>query len=256
MSAGPWASKAARMKPQRSTRSTDAGKPILGVLGGMGALASAEFVKTIYEFSGELSACEQAAPIVLLYSDPTFPDRTETLLTTDAQLLLSRLIAALQFLCVMGASEIVICCMTIHYLLPQIPGTLRERIISLADIIFSSVESLRKKHLVICSNGTVKLGLLQRHPRWEQVRNYFIFPSETEQQQMHELIYEVKLNRNLIEARCFIESLLARYRVDSFIAGCSEIHLLAKQFAPSGREQRGYGCIDPLSVIARQVVEH
>ena len=227
-------------------------KPVLGVLGGMGGLAAAEFVKTIYEFSGELSVPEQQAPIVLLYSDPTFPDRTETLLRGDTQLLLGRLIEALEFLCAMGATELVICCMTIHYLLPQLPGSLRERIISLTDVIFSSVESLKKKHLVICSNGTVKLELLQQHPRWEQ---FLLFPSETEQQQMHDLIYKVKLNRDLLEARVFIESLLARHRVDSFVAGCTEIHLLTKQLAQAGLEQRGYGCIDPLTIIARQMVE-
>lgn len=230
-------------------------KPVLGVLGGMGGLAAAEFVKTIYELSGELSVPEQQAPIVLLYSDPTFPDRTETLLRGDTQLLLGRLIEALEFLCAMGAAEIVICCMTIHYLLPQLPGSLRERIISLTDVIFSSVESLKKKHLVICSNGTVKLELLQQHPRWKQVRDYLLFPSETEQQQMHDLIYKVKLNRDLLEARVFIESLLARHRVDSFVAGCTEIHLLTKQLAQADREQRGYGCIDPLTIIARQMVE-
>ena len=230
-------------------------KPVLGILGGMGALASAEFVKTLYEFSGELSMPEQEAPIVLLHSDPTFPDRTESLVRGDTQVLLGRLREALESLCAMGASEIVICCMTIHYLLPQLPGPLRERIISLLDVIFSSVESLQKKHLVICSNGTVKLGLLQQHPRWEHVRNYLLFPSETEQQQMHDLIYKLKLNRNLLESRLFIESLLARHRVDSFVAGCTEIHLLAKELDQASREQRGYSCIDPLTIIARQVVE-
>jgi aspartate racemase len=230
-------------------------KPVLGVLGGMGGLASAEFVKTIYEFSGDLSPQEQAAPAVIMYSDPAFPDRTEAFLRGETQLLLTRLIDALELLCGMGASQLVICCMTIHYLLPQVPGALRERIISLTDAIFSSVESLRKKQLVISSTGTIKLELLQRHPRWEQARNYFVFPSEAEQRQMHDLIYEVKLNRNLLEARLFVETLLARHQVDSFIAACSEIHLLAKQFAPSGLQQRRYGCIDPLAIIARQVVE-
>jgi len=230
-------------------------KPVIGVLGGMGPLASAEFVKTIYEFSGQLCGREQQAPVVVMYSDPTFPDRTEALLRGDDELLLGRLTEALEFLCVMGASQIVICCMTIHYLLQQVPSVLRERVISLPDVIFSSVESLQKKHLVISSSGTVRLGLLQRHVKWEQARKYFIFPSEAEQKQMHDLIYEVKRNRNLLEARLFIESLLAKHRVDSFIAGCSEIHLLAKQFAPSGQQQRGYGCIDPLTIIARQMVE-
>ncbi len=230
-------------------------KPVLGVLGGMGGLASAEFVKTVYEFTGEVSLREQDAPAVVMYSDPAFPDRTEAFLRGETQPILTKLIDSLELLGRMGASQFVICCMTIHYLLPQVPDALRERIISLTDVIFSSVESLDKKHLVISSIGTIKLELLQRHPRWEQAQNYLVFPSEAEQRQMHDLIYEVKRNRNLVEARLFVETLLARHRVDSFIAACSEIHLLAKQFASSGPEQRGFSCIDPLTIIAQQVVE-
>lgn len=230
-------------------------KSILGVLGGMGGLASAEFVKTIYELSGEMRRHEQEAPFVLMCSDPTFPDRTEAFLRGEAQPLLTKLIDSLQLLDRMGATQFVICCVTIHYLLPQLPGALRERIISLTDVIFSSIESLKKKHLVISSRGTIQLELLQSHPRWEQAQNYFVFPEEAEQRQMHDLIYEVKLNRNLLEARMFVETLLARHRVDSFVACCSEIHLLAKHFSSSSSRQRGYGCTDPLTIIAKQLVE-
>jgi len=235
--------------------STQLRKPVLGVLGGMGGLASAEFVKTVYEISGETPAQEQAGPVVVMYSDPAFPDRTEAFLRGETQPILTRLIDALELLDRMGASHFVICCMTIHYLLPQLPGALRERIISLPDVIFSAVESLKKKHLVISSTGTIKLELLQQHPRWEQDRDYFVFPSEDEQQQMHDLIYEMKQNRNLKEARLFVETLLARHHVDSFVAACSEIHLLAKQFETSSAQQRRYGCIDPLLMIARQMVD-
>jgi aspartate racemase len=230
-------------------------KAVLGVLGGMGGLASAEFVKTVYEVSGSVCSREQDAPVVLMYSDPAFPDRTEAFLRGETQPILTQLIAALELLSSMGATHIVICCMTIHYLLPQVPKALRERIISLTDVIFSSVESLKKKHLVISSRGTIKLELLQRHPRWSSLQDYFVFPSDSEQRQMHDLIYEVKLNRNLREAGLMIETLLKRHRVNSFIAACSEIHLLAKQFAPSSQVQRGYGCIDPLEIIAWNIVE-
>jgi len=230
-------------------------KPVLGVLGGMGGLASAEFVKTVYELSGQVCRREQDAPTVLMYSDPAFPDRTEAFLRGETRPILTRLIDALGLLDRMGASKFVICCMTIHYLLPQLPGQLRERIISLPDVIFSAVESLQKPHLVISSTGTIKLELLERHPRWECAQNHFVFPSQTEQRKMHELIYEVKLNRNLKEARVYVENLMDRHGVNSFVAACSEIHLLAKQFEPSSPRQRGYGCIDPLGIIACNVVE-
>ena len=176
-------------------------KPVLGVLGGMGGLASAEFVKTVYELSGEVSKQEQAGPVLVMYSDPAFPDRTAAFLRGETQPILTRLIDALELLDRMGASHFVICCMTIHYLLPQLPRALRERIISLPDVILSEVESLKKKHLVIGSTGTIKLELLQQHPRWEHARNYFVFPSDDEQRQMHDLIYDMKSNRNLKEAR-------------------------------------------------------
>jgi hypothetical protein len=43
-----------------------------------------------------------------------------------------------------------------------------------------------------------------------------------------------------------LEALVARYGVASFIAGCTEMHLLAKR-----RVRRGGACIDPLFLIAR-----
>jgi aspartate racemase len=46
----------------------------LGVLGGMGPLASAEFLKTIYEES--LDGPEQTAPQVVLHSDGSSPGCT------------------------------------------------------------------------------------------------------------------------------------------------------------------------------------
>ena len=230
------------------------GKPVLGVLGGMGGLASAEFVKTIYEISGDVPR-EQDAPVVVMYSDPTFPDRTTAFMRGKTQLLLNKLIDALELLNSMGATQIVICCMTIHYLLPKLPVALRERIISLPDVIFSAVESKKKSQLVVSSRGTIKLELLQQHPRWEYARKYFVFPSEAEQQQMHNLIYQMKFNRNPHDARRFIETMLARHGVKSFVAACSEIHLLAKRFADRGLGEGNYRCIDPLSIIAWNVVE-
>jgi hypothetical protein len=46
--------------------------------------------------------------------------------------------------------------------------------------------------------------------------------------------------------------LLDKYRVDSFVAGCSEIHLLAKQYAATGGRD---ACLDPLMIIAREMAE-
>ena len=225
----------------------------LGVLGGMGPLASAEFLKTIYEYSGELNEREQESPVVVVYSDPSFPDRTEAFREGDDALLLKRLIEALERLRELGAPTIVICCMTIHYLLPRLPPDLRKRIISLLDVIVTRLENSPKRYLLVCSRGTRDLELFQGHERWKFVKDCIVFPDDSDQQTIHDLIYQVKRNRAIPETLAFLEALLARYRVDSFIAGCSEIHLLAKAFSSNRNSQNG--CIDPLAIIARQVTE-
>ncbi len=50
----------------------------LGILGGMGALASAELLYTVYRLN--TTEPEQGSPVCLLYSDPSIPDRTGAIL--------------------------------------------------------------------------------------------------------------------------------------------------------------------------------
>lgn len=231
------------------------GKQLLGLLGGMGPLASAEFLKTIYEYSGQSCEREQDAPSIVVFSDPSFPDRTEAFLGGNHARVLERLVAALDSLSGLGAEKIVICCMTIHYLLPELPGHLRARVVSLLDVIFDEMEREPGRHLLICSTGTRRLGIFQRHERWGQARDRIAFPTEDEQRGMHDLIYEVKQNRSIPEAVEFLKRLMRSHGVNSFIAGCSEVHLLAKHFPAYGADARGHNCIDPLAIIARRITE-
>jgi aspartate racemase len=226
---------------------------LLGVVGGLGPLASAEFLKTIYEY-GLTGEPEQQAPAVLLLSDPSFPDRTQTFLRGEDDLLLARLTAALERLCEMGATRLVICCVTMHHIVPRLPPRLRARVLSLLDVIFDSVAESRREHLLVCTNGTRRLGIFERHAQWERVRRYFVLPDERDQDAIHhDLIYRVKQNRDLDELAPLFSSLLAKYGVGSFVAGCTEIHLLAKHFARAGGAWGCPPCVDPLTIIAQAV---
>lgn len=229
-------------------------KEILGIVGGMGPLASAEFVKTIYEQN--VGEQEQASPTVLLHSDPTFPDRTQLLLAGKCEPLLHKLIETLNELHELGASRIVICCVTIHYLLPQLPVRLRSRIISLLDVIFREVEESRKRRLLISASGARKLKVYEQHAQWEVLKDRIVMPDEKDQTLIHnDIIYQIKKNRNVRGLAPVLESLLLKYDVESFIAGCTEIHLLAKQFIWSGDGAR-FSCIDPLMTIASELQIH
>lgn len=233
-----------------------AGRPdVLGVVGGMGPVASAEFLKTIYECSpGER---EQEFPVVLVYSDPTFPDRTDAFLKGDDEELLSRLVDALGALRRMNATKFVLCCMTIHYLLPRLPRDLGAQVISLLDVIAAGLARAGERHLLICSSGTRRLGLFENHSRRDVFERYLVFPSEEDQERIHrDLIYPIKKSPDLRTLLPLLDSLLEKYGVNSFAAGCTEMHVLAKHIASSGGLRGGREVVDPLMIVARRTAEH
>jgi aspartate racemase len=209
-------------------------KQVLGVVGGVGPLASAEFLKTIYELS--------------------FADRTEAFLAGNPEPVLEKLTEVLGHLCQSGVSQIVMCCITLHYLLPHVPRQLRKRVLSLLDVIYGHLAQTRKRHLLVCSKGTRRLGLFQNHPGWERSKDFIVLPDEEDQDVIHyDVIYQIKRNRNVRELLPVVEALLVKYGVDSFIVGCSEIHLLAKGLLADPDARKKYGCLDPLTIIAKEL---
>ncbi len=228
-------------------------KLALGVVGGLGPRASAEFVRTIYEYSSGLP--EQDTPFVALYSDPSVPDRTVALLNGDLEPLLSGLRRALDGLRLLGANKIVICCITGHEMIKYLSENERRGIISLVDVIMRAVAAAAdKRYLLLSTNGTRKLRIFESHPIWPLVRGHLICPVGDDQQTVHDLIYDLKrgaLTARHIEA---VKRMLVKYETDSLIAGCTEIHLIVKDLMRlPGNSMSIAGCVDPLVTIAEAI---
>lgn len=227
---------------------------MLGIIGGMGPVASAEFLRTIYELNP--AEREQDSPAVILYSNPSFPDRTEAFRSGDDKALLEELNRAIGQLITMGASKIVLCCLTVHYLLPKLPPSTTTRIISLLDVIFEEMNRRRERHLLTCSLGAREQRLFENHPQWSRLREYFVLLDQDDQYRLHhDFIYKLKRGCKLTEMLPFFESLLDKYNVAGFIAGCTEMHLMAKYYLSSIDQHQIYGCVDPLTIIARGLAE-
>jgi aspartate racemase len=219
---------------------------VVGIVGGLGPLASAEFLKAIYENS--LCEREQEAPKVIMYSDPAFPDRTDAILSGDYNELHEKLVSSLRALSFLGATRMIVCCVTAHNLLKKLPPDLNTELISLVDVIFEQVIQSPEKRLLICSKGTRETRLFEEHEHWPATQEFIVLPDEHDQELIHhELIYQIKKTRNVYELLPILKSLLAKYRVDSFISGCTEMHIIARRFV---FKRAG---IDPLSIIAERI---
>lgn len=225
--------------------------PALGILGGMGPLASTEFVRTIYECN--LTDREQEMPPCILYSDPSIPDRTEAILKGKEDEVVQRLEGALNCLALRDVSPIVIACITAHYFLPQIDPAIRSRVLSLIDVTADAVLQAREPHLMFCTNGTRRTRIFERSARWAEIEPYVVLPNDEDQEQIHELLYCIKQGEVGDESYARVERLLAKYQVKAFIAGCTEMHLLTKRMAARCDGEPGCRIADPLLTIARTV---
>ena len=224
---------------------------ILAIIGGMGPLASAEFVKTLYEFNG--GDIEQETPACVLYSDPTFPDRTEMIMSDSDAMLISRLVKVLRSLRQLGISKTVICCITMHCFLPKVPAQLRENIISLIDLIMEGILNTKKRHLLLCTNGTRKVGIFQRHSKWNLAERYVTLPDDYDQNRIHNFIYKIKKSVIDDSVIAYLDALSYKYQVDTFIAGCTEIHLLTKYLMKHKYVGKNYRIEDPLLTLSKNL---
>jgi aspartate racemase len=231
----------------------DNSRQLWGIMGGMGPLASAEFVKTIYEFCPDDQ--EQFAPPLILWSDPRMPDRTDCILDGRQDLLLEKLTEGLERLVACDVTDIVICCVTIHQVTDLLSRHLRSKIVSLLDLIFEDVLKSQKRYLLLCTSGTRKVRLFENHRLWNSTQDRIVLPSERDQERIHELIYRIKQYKHSSADVQFLNKLVRSYGVDSFIAGCTEIHVLVRDYGlMRGFAQPG-PCVDPLMVVAKMISE-
>lgn len=222
----------------------------LGVLGGMGPLASAEFLDTLYRLN--LTEPEQEAPRCILYSDPSFPDRTKAILQGDTRELAACLTRGLEALRSLGAERLVIACVTIHHVLPEIAADLRDRVTSLIDLTIDEILREPRPLLLLCTSGTRAARIFEGSPRWHLVEDRVAYLDEADQRELHRWIYHIKANGQPAECLAWLDALPARYGREGLIFGCTELHILHKEFF---RFHRRFDprVVDPLLIVARDL---
>jgi aspartate racemase len=152
---------------------------------------------------------EQESPTVILLSDPTVPDRTECLLNGKHEILLQRLTSSVETLLAMGATRIIVCCLTIHPLIHQMPPALRKKIVSLVDLTLGAVQRSRSRHLLLyhwdkgCGySGNIGSGINETK---------VVLPDDHDQDAIHQMLYEIKNQREAVRTFRSWKELMKKY---------------------------------------------
>jgi aspartate racemase len=226
--------------------------PLLGVLGGMGPLATVDFLKKLIE---ETPATRDQEHIpVVTYCVPQIPDRPAAILH-GAESPLPHMLKGIATLKNAGAQAIAIACNTAHYWYDDLVQQGGLPIIHIADAACDDLAArgIRAARVgLIATKGTVAAGFFQQ--RFAQHGFECILNSDSEQDQcVLPAIEHVKRNELAAAHALAVRAAqgLRSRGAEAIVLGCTEIPL-AIDHAPS---DIAAACADATRALARTCVK-
>ena len=224
-------------------------KKTIGILGGMGPLATADlFIKIVTQTK---AAGDNDHIRVYIDSNSAIPDRTAAILTGGPDPV-EEMTSALRHLESCGADCIIMPCNTAHYFLPRLQEKTEIPILNMLEITARSCASRYpgKRTAVLATRGTLATGLYSA--ALEKAGVDYLLPDEGEQDILMHLIYEVvKASRPLEPEADTWASLLDGLRkkgADYFILGCTELPIVASTLSAEGP------FVDPTAELAKAAI--
>ncbi len=222
-------------------------KEILGVIGGLGPIATAHFMELVINMTQAENDQENVEMII--YNFPSIPDRTDYILGKSGQSPLPEMLRIGQALSAQGASLIAIPCVTAHYFYRELAEGIPVTIVNgIAETIALLKAKGIKKVGIMATDGTIRTGLLSRE--LETAGMEAVIPSKERQQDVMHLIYKNVKAGKKAEMELFhrVQQELAGSGAQVILLGCTELSLIKRD------EQIGPGFLDIMEVLAQQSV--
>lgn len=208
---------------------------ILGILGGMGPLASCYLYEMITK---KIKASKDQEHLdIIIFSHASIPDRTAYILDNNKENPYPFLLEDCKTLENLGVSMISIPCNTSHYFHDKLQNEIKIPINNLISQTVDYIKNKGIKHVaILATEGTIKTGLYQK-----ELEKYNIKYSLPNQFKVTEIIYDyVKKGKEVPLSK--IEDIIKDLNVESFILGCTELSVL------KGILKLDYRFIDPLEI--------
>jgi len=202
-------------------------RPVLGILGGMGPLATADFYTKLVKAT-PASRDQDHVPVIIV-GDPGVPDRSEAILSGGTAEVLEALSAGITRLDRAGVDVIAIPCNTAHYWLNGLRSRTTRQILSIVDASLSLVRrrlSDARSVTVLATEGTLQAGIYDRAVLRAGLR--LNPPTATESRSVADAIARVKAG-HISDAESILDKVIAsvRDRSDVILLACTELPLAA-----------------------------
>lgn len=222
-------------------------KKIIGVIGGLGPLATAHFMELVIEMTDAKRDQENVDMIV--YNFPSIPDRTGYILGSNLKSPLPGLRSVGQALVRQKVSCIAIPCVTAHYFHKELQAVIPVPIINgVAETVGLLKEQGIKKVGIMATDGTIRSQLLSKELDYAGIIP--VTPSEKRQADVMHLIYENVKAGKPPEMERFrrVQKELTDCGAEIIILGCTELSIIKRDHCI------GPGFLDVMEVLARESV--
>ncbi|QAT50057.1 amino acid racemase [Caproiciproducens sp. NJN-50] len=217
----------------------------IGVLGGMGPLATADLFRKIILMTQADSDNDHIR--VIIDSNVNIPDRTEAILHHGKDPL-PEMMKSAKLLEAAGADVIIMPCNTAHYFIRSLE---RSVTVPFLNMISLTANELRENQIktagLLATDGTCKSGLYEKALTAAGIRT--LTPEPGGQERVMQAIYRVKAGKEVPASELWpvVEKLEAG-GAEGIILGCTELPLILKP------AQMRIPCFDPTAVLAKQAV--
>ena len=216
---------------------------ILGVMGGMGPMATVDFLKKVVVNTSAKGDRDHIH--TLTDSHCSIPDRTDYILgggENPAELLIDTALKLQK----MGAEIIVMPCNTAHYFYSDIRRSLKVELINMVEETAKTIVG-RERVGLLATKGTYLAKIYEK--TFKKYDIHVVQPPEEIKEVVNNLIYSIKGGEYSPEDhRKSIEEILNWFRgegIDTLILGCSELPLI---FNETSTEK--FSLIDPTEILA------
>lgn len=220
----------------------------LGVIGGLGPMATALFMQMVIEMTA--AETDQEHIEMLIHSRPQIPDRTNYILGLSMENPAPEMIRIGRKLAEQGAEVIAIPCITANYFYRTLTEEIPAEIINvIEEICLYLRERNIKRAGLLATTGTVQSRLFQ--DIFSAHGCELMVPSEERQQDVMYVIYRnIKANRPVDLKRFFAASEeLRREGAEVVILGCTELSVVRENYRIGG------GYLDAMQLMAKCAVE-
>lgn len=219
----------------------------LGVIGGLGPMATAYFLQLVVEMTD--AKTDQEHIEVLIHSRPQIPDRTNYILGKSKDNPMPQLLEVGKGLERQGVQVIAIPCITAHYFQKQLEEQFDCIIINAIEetAIYLQEENISKVG-IMATEGAIKSGLFQ--DVFKKYNIDCIVPDEKNQSRVMHIIYDnvkagLPIEKELVTK---VSEELFSKGVQAILLGCTELSMIKRDC------EIGHGFLDIMDVLARQSV--